>query len=578
MRRRILIALAPLAAWVIWAGLAMPSRSVQAPAPSAAGDDRPVVRGVYHVHSRASDGTGTVGEIAAAAARAGLRFVILTDHGDGRRPASPPRYVDGVLCLDEIEISTTDGHYGALGLRPPPYPLGGEARDVVEDVARLGGFGIAAHPDSSKIALRWSEWDAPIDAIEWFNADSEWRDEARWRLLPAILQYPVRSVETVASLFDRPAALLAEWDRLAGRRRVVGLAAADAHARMGLSGKADPYDERFYVRLPSYESIFRAISTIVELPQPFSGDAAMDAQDLLRALRSGHVYTAFEGIAGPAALSFRATSGGSAARQGDALTLQRSVRFEARANVPPGGSLVLRRNGEVAQVSASGTLVWDDARPGVYRIEALIDRLAPGRPPLPWIVSNPIYVTVEAAPASPRTEPATPPVSPAGVAWPSGGWHIEKDPGSDGSFAGTAGEGTMPCSLRFALGRAGRSPFVALATAEVGPLRRASSLSFRASASRPLRLSVQVRLVDGAAERRWTRSVYLDATPRDVRVALSDMREAGTGARTRFDPSRIQALLLVIDTVNARAGDGGVVRIDDLRTVPADQVRTVSSR
>ena len=43
----------------------------------------PVVRGAYHVHSSRSDGTGTVDEIAAAAARAGLQFVIITDHGNG---------------------------------------------------------------------------------------------------------------------------------------------------------------------------------------------------------------------------------------------------------------------------------------------------------------------------------------------------------------------------------------------------------------------------------------------------------------------------------------------------------------
>ena len=43
------------------------------------------VRGAYHVHSTVSDGTGSIDEIAAAAARAGLQFVILTDHGDGTR-------------------------------------------------------------------------------------------------------------------------------------------------------------------------------------------------------------------------------------------------------------------------------------------------------------------------------------------------------------------------------------------------------------------------------------------------------------------------------------------------------------
>ena len=44
------------------------------------------VRGAIHVHTRRSDGTGTVDEVAGAAARAGLNFVILTDHARARGP------------------------------------------------------------------------------------------------------------------------------------------------------------------------------------------------------------------------------------------------------------------------------------------------------------------------------------------------------------------------------------------------------------------------------------------------------------------------------------------------------------
>jgi hypothetical protein len=134
-------------------------------------------RGVVHVHSTRSDGSGTIAEIAAAAARAGLQFVIVTDHGDGTRPPLPPAYHGHVLVIDGVEISTTHGHYVALGLDRAPYRLAGDAADVVEDVRRLGGFGIAAHPDSPKPGLAWRDWDAPFDGLEWFNLDSEWRDD-----------------------------------------------------------------------------------------------------------------------------------------------------------------------------------------------------------------------------------------------------------------------------------------------------------------------------------------------------------------------------------------------------------------
>ena len=66
----------------------------------------------------------------------------------------PPRVVDGVLLIDAVEISTDDGHYVALDLPQAPYPLAGEGRAVAEDVRRLGGIGLLAHPDSPRAIAR----------------------------------------------------------------------------------------------------------------------------------------------------------------------------------------------------------------------------------------------------------------------------------------------------------------------------------------------------------------------------------------------------------------------------------------
>jgi predicted metal-dependent phosphoesterase TrpH len=122
-----------------------------------------------HVHSNRSDGTGSVDAIAAAAARAGLRFVVVTDHGDGSRSPSSPRYLSGVLCIDGVEISTDGGHVLALGLGRTPYKLAGDSRGVVEDIARLGGTSVVTHPDSVKADLRWADMDVPFDGIEWHS-------------------------------------------------------------------------------------------------------------------------------------------------------------------------------------------------------------------------------------------------------------------------------------------------------------------------------------------------------------------------------------------------------------------------
>src|SRR5690349_21065085 len=165
---------------LIGVGIAVASYASMPPAsrPQAASASlRPPVRGAIHIHTRRSDGTGTVDDVARAASRAGLKFVIITDHGDGTREPDTPMYRNGVLCIDAVEISTTNGHVVAIGLPRTPYSLGGEARDVVEDVQRLGGMAIAAHPSSLKLQLRWTEWYVPVQGVEWVNADGVWRDE-----------------------------------------------------------------------------------------------------------------------------------------------------------------------------------------------------------------------------------------------------------------------------------------------------------------------------------------------------------------------------------------------------------------
>lgn len=153
----------------------------------------------------------------------------------------PPPIDPGVLCIDGVEISTTGGHYAVVGMGLSPYPLGGEPRDVVEDVRRLGGFGVAAHPDSPKLALRWRDWAAAFDGMEWLNADSEWRDKSTLRLTHTFLEFLWRGPEALASLFGRPDMTLARFDALTRQRRIVTLAGADAHARMGFRNRTDPY-------------------------------------------------------------------------------------------------------------------------------------------------------------------------------------------------------------------------------------------------------------------------------------------------------------------------------------------------
>ena len=504
------------------------------------------IPGAYHVHTTRSDGMGDRAAVAAAAARAGLGFVIVTDHGDGTRPPDPPEYIGGVLVLDAVEISTIGGHYVALEMPRAPYPLGGAADAVVEDVRRLGGFGIAAHPDSPKPALRWTDVRAPIDGVEWLNTDSEWRDEPRSRLARAVAGYFLRPGPAIAALFDRPVTL-ERWDQLTRFRPVVALAAADAHGGVGRA--AEDTGRTFFgtAGIPKYEASFRAFSNRVVLDRPLTGTAAADARAIYGAIRRGSVFSTIDALAAPAALDFHVEAALGQIPMGGVLPEDSDATIVARAATPPGAELVLLHNGhEVATGRGEIRHAVTEAH-GAYRVEVRLPG-APGTPPIPWLVSNPVYFGATASSMAPQAAAPTPggaPIAP----FP---WRIEKD----ASSSATLRPGAHEVELAYTLGGGGAvSQFVAIASDLTRQAFTAIDLGL--SGDRPLRVSIQVRTAGG---QRWGRSYYVEPSGSHLRIPLSGLRPIDSAPATVASID-VTSILLVVDLANAAPGQSGTLRV-----------------
>ena len=88
---------------------------------------------------------------------------------------------------------------------------------------------------------------------------------------------------------------------------------------------------------------------------------------------------------------------------------------------------------------------------------------------------------------------------------------------------------------------------------------------FRGRATQPMRVSVQLRFSPNGA--RWTKSVYLEATEKDVAVDVTAMTPAGNSQPAMPDLSGAQSILFVVDLVNARPGDTGSFTVSGLRGV-----------
>ena len=207
--------------------------------------------------------------------------------------------------------------------------------------------------------------------------------------LTATFFYPIPAESRLSpASWIVPTTPLAFWDDgQCGHRRVVGLG-GKRRPRRGSSG---------------YESVFRSFSINMLLSAPMSGDARRDASTLIQALRRGRVFSAIDSLAGPAAVRFEATSGnGNRFRMGDQVPAGVDVEIAAAANVPEGAELLLLANGVIVEETTGPDLRYQVPTEGdraAYRLEIRLPE-APGNPPIPWIVTNPIYHRGSSEPTS----------------------------------------------------------------------------------------------------------------------------------------------------------------------------------
>jgi hypothetical protein len=342
------------------------------------------VSGVIHCHSTYSDGMEPIPVIAEAANRAGLDFLIMTDH-DTLVPLTDigEQWHGDTLLLLGCEISPRHNHYLAYGITnsiSPHFP----PLEYTEAVARQGGIGFLAHPHEQgsrflrQNSYTWEDWSVTdYTGMEIWNYFSEWIGACR--NLPST----VVALTNWRRVIRAPQAkTLAKWDELGKLRRVVGIGGMDAH---GIKRKVMGST----VVLHPYERSFRALRTHLLLAAPFTRSLAADRQLVLDALREGSCFFANHEEGNPAGFTFLGRHDASWVHMGQEVTtttpgeVHFSVRIPYRHHGKP--SLRLLKDGQVIAEAIDCDLQGTDQGPGVYRVEAWQGQRG-------WIFSNPIYV------------------------------------------------------------------------------------------------------------------------------------------------------------------------------------------
>jgi hypothetical protein len=341
----------------------------------------------------------------------------------------------------------------------------------------------------------------------------------------------------------------------------VGLAGTDAHARLDVRGN-DSGGRLAMLPIPGYEPMFKTFS-ITAPGIRLTRDADTDAVALLAAIRSGRVYTTIDALATPAAVSFSAARGDLTWAQGAFVPPAGDpIELRVDSNAPANSTIVLMKNGQPAKTVTGRSLRQSvPAGPAVYRVEIQVPG-APGKPPVPWVVTNPIYVRDRDESTESRRTDATESTS----QYDNGearGWRTETSPRSKAALNVVRSLAGTELLLRWAIGGTKEeSPYAAFAMPAGQSIAKYDRMMFTSRSDRPMRLSVQFRLANGD---RWRRSIYLDETERRVSVFFDDMRPAGQGLPQRLPLDSVQDVLFVVDTVNASPGTAGQFWIDDVK-------------
>lgn len=340
--------------------------------------------GNTHVHTPYSDGEALHAEIAQAAGRAGIDFVIVTDHNIWVEGLEG--YYGQVLLLVGEEIHDVrrkpqGNHLLVYGAEAELMLYASRPQSLIDEVSRRGGFCYLAHPyeysGKDHEALPWFDWDVTGYAgIEVWNYMTEFKSLARNKL--AGIYYAYFPTSGIRGPFR---ATLRQWDLLLSQgKRVSAIGGADAH---GTTYSLGPLSRVLF----PYDYLFCCVNTHVLTERPLNGSLEHDKKLIYDALRAGRTWVGYDLPAPTIGFQFLARCGSREATMGGVVERIGAVTFDVRT--PRGADIRLLCNGRVVARASGRRLLYTSIEAGAYRVEAYRWYRLQSRG---WIFSSPIYV------------------------------------------------------------------------------------------------------------------------------------------------------------------------------------------
>jgi len=344
-----------------------------------------------HMHTRYSDGSGVHKDIAAAALKAGVDAVIVTDHNilvqgfEGYYKDKNRKIL--MLIGEEVHDQARDpqkNHLLVFGANRELATFAENPQNLINQVREAGGICFLAHPDDpeakafNETDISWEDWSVQnYTGIELWNALSELKTVVPTKLHGAFYAF------FPAFVANQPIPnTLTKWDELlASGQKVVAIGGSDAHA---LDMHMGPIHRIIF----PYEFHFRTVNTHTLLPGPLTGDVTSDRSAIYRAFAAGHCFIGNDLPAPTKGFRFSAQGKEGNAVMGDEIPAKFGVTLQTK--VPSAGEIILLKDGRPIQTWMNQlSCTYITAEPGVYRVEVYRNYLGKRRG---WIYSNPIYV------------------------------------------------------------------------------------------------------------------------------------------------------------------------------------------
>lgn len=241
-----------------------------------------ISKGAIHIHSDLSDGTGNIDSISKAAHKAGLDWIIITDHNNF--DIQEGIYNDVCVIKGEEISPEKKNHYLALGI-DSYIPPTNNPQEYIKEVKLKNGFGFAAHPHESfnrpnkNQPIRWTDETNIPDGIEIWNWFSLWADNLCDKTI-FHLAYAFLFKNNLVT--HAPIETINWWDKLNNNSSqiVPAIGGVDAHAL-----KINKYI--IPVTIFSYQFMFKTITNIIWSDTEFSTNFIEKKQQILTAIKQG---------------------------------------------------------------------------------------------------------------------------------------------------------------------------------------------------------------------------------------------------------------------------------------------------